>query len=91
MKKITFFSILIMAIMLLAFICPITSNAASKSITFEDNEVATQIKTLLGDKATISGNTVTVSDETAISNLKTIALNLSTCKSLKGLENFNST
>lgn len=91
MKKITFLSILIMAIMLLAFLCPITSNAASKSITFEDDEVATQIKTLLGDKATISGNTVTVSDETAISNLKTIALNLSTCKSLKGLENFTST
>lgn len=46
---------------------------------------------MLGDKATISGNTVTVSDETAISNLKIIALNLSTCKSLKGLENFTST
>ena len=58
MKKIKSLSILIIAAMLLALICPITSNAAT-TIQFEDSELAGQVQKFLGDKATISGSTVT--------------------------------
>ena len=42
MKKIKSLSILIIAAMLLALICPITSNAAT-TIQFEDSELAGQV------------------------------------------------
>ena len=88
MKKIKSLSILIIAAMLLALICPITSNAAT-TIQFEDSELAGQVQKFLGDKATISGSTVTITDESVLANTSTqLDVVLSNCKSLKGLETF---
>lgn len=81
MKKIKSLSILIIAAMLLALICPITSNAAT-TIQFEDSELAGQVQKFLGDKATISGSTVTITDESVLANTSTqLDVVLSNCKS----------
>ena len=91
MKKFKSLSICIIAIMLLVAICPIVSLGANTTITFEDTELAQKVAEILGSKVQLNGNTLTISEsdlnDTTVLNFYGSQV-LSTCKSLKGLENF---